>query len=129
MKFKCPKCEGKKFVRDQKSIRCLNVKCMYHLTREEKQLYLSAKRKHKKKLNNNEKYNKILKSNRLGKYRTLGLKKGSLTLKQAAKLKGTTTSKLYNHLSQLNVTRKPLRIVYDSKLIKLKIFRRKKCLR
>lgn len=129
MKFACPKCEGKKFVRDQKSIRCLNRKCMYHLTREEKQLYLSAKRKHKKTLFNSDKLEKQKESRIKSYYISEGLRKGSLTLKQAAKLNGTTTSILYKQLSQLNVTRKPLRIVYDSKLTKLKIFKKKKCLR
>lgn len=121
-KFKCPRCSGEEFVRDQKSLRCSNKECMYHLSREEKQKFLSARRRTRKALTTDQ----LRDSKRTSHYAAIGVKNGSLTLKQAAKLKGTSVSIIYCHLSRLNTTRKPLRIKYDSKLINLRIHGRQR---
>ena len=126
----CPKCSSP-LVKDSRSIRCSNTDCMYHLNSfEKKKYYLRLKREDD--LTKEKKESEHLSQSERAKryyYRKKGLKRGYLTIQEAAKLKGVTPDYIVNHLDLFHFRRKPLGIKYDSDFINCNLVNRKKRLR
>ena len=127
---KCPRC-GDDLVKDARSIRCSNLKCMYHLNKKER-IKFYEKIKDEKRKKTSKSNNKAQSSGDRAKryyYRKKGLQMGFLTVEEAAKLKGVTNVTILNSLHLFHIKKRPLRIKFDSNLINCKIKTRKRRLR
>ena len=125
----CPRCNSL-LLKDQKSVRCSNTDCMYHLSKEERAQYLKAKVKKKKNTNNSQKEN-LSQSERAKRYyyRKKGLQMGYLTIQEAAKLKGVTVEIILKNIHLFRVIKNPIRLKYDFVLLNCNLRNRKKKLR
>ena len=128
--IKCPRC-GCGLVKDDRSIRCTNRKCMYHLNKKEKLEYHSKikaakreiiRRKNEENLSSGERAKRYY-------YRKKGLQMGFLTINEAAKLKGVTPETILINLHLFHTKKQPLRIKFDANLLNCKIKNKKRRLR
>ncbi len=125
----CPRCNSP-LRKDQKSIRCSNTDCMYHLSKEEKAEFLKARAKKIRGANNSKKEN-LTQSERAKRYyyRKKGLQMGYLTIQEAAKLKGVTVEIILKNIHLFSVMKNPVRLKYDFVLLNCNLRNRKKKLR